>query len=1026
MTTYRFVATPYAATGGAGVGNWDPRDIAVSNDGATWTALRRNTSIVTTTGAELPFYRIKYANGIWFGALSTSSNVYNTSLFYSTNLLDWFPSFRNTGSGIGTGAGLLLDNLKYENGVYLTNDEDNTWRSTGVTGWASTRQVGTQSQIALNSGNGIFGIALFRGGTFNRSTNGTTWLSTGISTGITTGGVDFGVSTSSAPVKEILYAGLPNAWLIVGTNGVSVSYDAGNTWTPQNNFQGLGLTGLTQDRIHSAALFPGDYFVVGYTINIATGGGGGGSGPGPGGTTPEHKIAWSPDGVDWYVEDVPVQPLLMNTAKTLVGNNVILISDQSGNVPSGTWGNNSIGEGNPWTLTDLGTLTADPNNLNRLGDLDDNFPDPSQPFTTVGADAEGYTSSSSEVIVATLRYDAPVVTGQDNLTLYRVSKDYRYSKTGEVFPAMPQTDDGLPFYTNIFDPDFPGTVFSTQPGTLPYRYEIVEEWGKIAVFINGVDVTFFREAPTIIESISWQTFGNFEAASFYFPMITQYDKLAESTPTTTSGTGGGILSNAISWLTDDATIEIKRIKPDDSLETIWLGSVNGLELDSDGSGMRVIANGLLYEANHQLLPGKYQDSVTITARDTGIIAAEVLNSIDGKWSYVEPVETGVTTIKSPDWDNALDFLRNLNSIGSPEIWIDTDYKAYVTGRPMNSDRRYTTFDVIAGQDGIVLDVQYDSSASPTVIYGRGRQPSGTEWRNVVYPAAPVTFFNTSFPLDFSDATLKNGMLNTDTVTRDGISTLWYILRDNGYLPVSVGFTRRFNDTMEAAVRRAQADYGLDVTGEVDTILWSRLIGIGDITDNAYIEPLYVSPLIDPSSPSYDPTVRRVEQYIDFGDNLYVDDAKQVAQRIIERDMIQYTVDAITPKIWKQRKSVTGTVTMTMDPIETVLGGIDVSRWDLKPGDSIRIIPHIFAPIQDDKHDAETNTRWEAGDSGGSLLLYIKRIEWSFSGTPTATLEVSTRNLEYNELDAAQSRIKISNAEKTLDQKAKKGSGKTAR
>jgi hypothetical protein len=1011
MTTYRFVAAinPYANVEGSFPGTWNPKDIAVSEDGLTWTTITRNTNIVNNTGGQLAFDNISFANGLWFGRIyvgpgtgafgnslpggGSKKSIDNIQVYYSTNLLDWFAT--NT-----------TDSLKdiifnEELGIYISgrDPEGNASAtglaisSTGVDGWSRTSNDSQRSRYYLAKGNGLVGYMRLAGFTiYGVSGSGST-------TGINASGLLYSNSA-------LLYSYSANAWLVRGNTGVSVSFDVGATWTVQNPFLNLPSgSGLI-----SGAVFADGRFVIGYREAIAT--------------TPvtySNRIAYSADGLTWNTESVPIIPTYITTARIPNGSDVILISDTAGNTRYKT----TLGPGSGWftSIMPSGLIASG----NAMTHVYSNYPDPSQPFFVLGANVPEYTTEQYTVIEATLRYEPPLTTGQENLTLYKVAKDYRLAKSGEVFPAMPQTDEGRPFYTNVYDPDgSPSNTFSTQPGTLRYRYELVEEWGKIAIFINGVDVSFFRDAATIIESISWQTFGNFEAAAFYFSQISQYDKLAESTPTLSSGTGGGILPNAIPWLTDDASIEIKRILPGTTdLETIWIGSVNGLELDESGMGLRITAHGLLYEANHQLLPGSFKDDQTITPRDTGIIAAEILNKVNGRWSYAAPVNTGITTIKSPNWDVAIDFLRNLNSIGSPEIWIDTDYKPYVNGRPdINEDRRLSTFDMIAGQDGLSLSLEYDSTAAPTVIYGTGSLPSGTTWRNVIYPAAPVRSYVSRFPLDNQNDKLSVGMSNADTVTRNGVRVLWEILRNNGYLPVEVGFSRYYSNIVAAAVRNAQEEYGLDVTGEADFVLWSRLVGVGDITDGAYIAPLYTSPLIDPTSPSYDPTVRRIEQFIDFGSNIYPDDAKVVAQRIVERDMIQYntgTIDEDT--IWKQRKSVTGNISMTMDPIEMVAGGAEVSRWDMKPGDSIRIIPHIFAPIQDDKHDAEAGTRWEAGDTAGSLLLFIKRIEWSFNGVPTANLVVSTRNLEYNELDAAQSRVKISNAERPLDQKAKKGSAK---
>lgn len=1000
---YNFVSV------GAGVGSdtQDPRNIYVSEDGLNWQTIKRAAGQVasSSTGEEIGFRDITHAKEYWF---ATSAATGITRFWRSRDLINWFPCFQENGDVLSPGNPSL--EVFYAFNKYWISSG---WYSDDGLSWEKVMlPPGFQATMAKSPGF----IAFAKERRFIFTSDGINFTEKTIPFSSTTSGSVSGLSYS---ISGGFFTAVKEYDNISGTGvEAATTYDFGETWTVTD------ITNITSSIYYwpkHNLLSDGSLLWLGETVDENNN------------TT--SVLVTSYDGIDFNSEPSPfgttspVPDIATVAYEPRVSNiDVILIVNAYGLA----YGNSSIGQGNPWTLVDLGIDPSTDTSLIR--DISHRYSSPVDrlSYITVGANNPVYTVAQESLIQATLRYQPPIQTEQEALTLYKVAKDYRYDKTGEIFPAMPQTDEGLPFYEDIYDPDDPNqTLFSTQPGNLPYRYETVEEWGKVAIFVNSEDVTFFRGAATVVETISWQTFGNFEAASLYFPAISQYDKLAETTPTDTSGTGGGILPNAIPWLTDDANIEIKRIKPDDTLETIWLGSVNGLDLDPSGIGMRITAHGLIYEANHQLLPGDLIDPKIVQPRDTGLVAAEVLNSIDGRWSYAQPINTGISTVKRPDWDNAIDFLRNLNSIGSPEIWIDTDYKPYVTGRSdIHPNREDNTFDIIAGQDGVELSLQYDSTAPTTVIYGNGSLASGTKWRNVFFPAvgsggAPDFFQPFAYPFDFPEDKLKKGMAESDTASGTGVSILTSRLAIKGYLNLGYAVTSYFDDIVEAAVKQAQEDYGLDITGEVDPVLWSRLVDVGDIWDGAYIRPLYVSPLIDPSSPSYDPSVRRVEQYINFGSNIDRYDAADVAKKIIERDMIQYTKDNVSPTIYRQRKSVTGSITMTMDPIEYG-NGDPASRWNLKPGDSIRIIPHIFAPIQDDKHDYSSNdTRWEADDSAGSLLLYIKRVEWKFDGTPTANLTVSTRDLEFNELDAAQARVRVSNAERIVDQKAKKASGKTA-
>lgn len=636
--------------------------------------------------------------------------------------------------------------------------------------------------------------------------------------------------------------------------------------------------------------------------------------------------------------------------------------------------------------------------------LSDTFPREDDPFTDIEAlGNNGHTVYQPSYIYASLLYRGPLVNAENALTLYTVQKDYRYDSATELVPVSPKvSDDGLPFYTDVYpvggDPE--DDEFSTRPGQVPYHSETISPWGKIGILINNEDVTFFRDAPTIIESISWQTFGNFETLSLYFPHITVYDKLGLATPTTSSGTGGGVIASSIPWLNDSNNVEIRRLKPDNTEETLWIGSINGLELDPSGYGVRLTCSGLLYDTNHQLIPGAFREVEFVAPEDVGIITANTLNSLSGRWTYAEPATVGVETIKIGNWDNALDFLRALNTFGTPKLWFDTNATPFVTGRPDMNE-----FDLVAGQEGVELNLAYDSNAIPTHIYGTGTIPSGAAWRNVIYPRMTGDDAQYRWPFDDVNATLSKGMRNRDTINNNGLTALGFMLQDKALISPFAPPLTRFSNSVQGFVEQLQEIYEQEVTGDVDIELWNNLVsdtrGVGNSVGNAYIAPLYVSPLVDPTSPSYDPNVKKVEQFIDFGGDITLEEGIAVAESIVLRDLIR--VNTGEPAVYRPRKSVTGNITLTVCPAT-------ISRWDIKPGDRVKVWTHLFAPIPKDTHNTVEGFTQEAGEWGGSVVLYVSRVDWSFNGTPTVTLEVSSRDLEYSELEAAKNRTRVSNAQ----------------
>lgn len=959
--------TKYLVVGNGGAnGAWT----ATSTDGLNWSTNR--------VPAFFEFNSVTYGNGIWL-ASARPQGVGFPNLYRSGDGINWT---------LANGAD-VSDGLNFGDGTFVAYG----LKSTDAITWTSTGS--SYVPLAVGYGNSIWLLsATDTTNTIAYSNNLSTWntATNGIPAvdGVTNqyairsfaykpGGVHLGVGDRVAGTT-------PTGWAIRSTTG-------GSSWTATQI--------LAWQRAYSVT-WDGSQFVAIGTIS-----------------TGALQVASSPDGITWTLRNTFALPSAggFGSSTNTAASNIVYASGRY--VISGFIQVAGSATGAIATSTDLTSWTQV--NLNWSVSTvawglfhDQPIPDDAPQDAGVGM-VDQYTSIS-----ATLSYDAPATTGNDALTLYRVTKDFRFGGTGQAFPIPPRSQDGLPYYQNAFDPANPAVVFTTQPGQLPYTDEIVEPWGKIAVLINNEDVTFFRGAAAVVENVAWQSFGNFETASIFLPTVTVYDNLGVSRPTLTSGTAGGLLPGALSWLYDSAPVEIKRILPNGDQATLWLGTINNLQVESNGVGMRISAHGLIYDANHQILPGPFNENTVsrATPQDVGLLTADVLNSIEGRWSYAEPKVVGVDTIKVPNWDNALEFLRNLSALGSPELWIDENGKPYVNGRPGTGTRQSTTIDVIAGQEGLELELAHDGTAPATVIYGSGSLPGGTQWRNVVYaypsPSNP-SYEALRWPFDDPNTLMILGMKNADTITNFGVTSLCNRLIALGRLTRTYTV---YNRTIETAVKNLQDDWGFDDTGKVDYKFWSRLIGVADVTQGAHIEPLYVSPLVDPTSPSYDPTVRRVETHIDFGSDITVDEAKVVAEQIAMRDMIQYNTTG-TP-IYKQNKSITGTVGMTLCPVGySNPATTNLARWDIKPGDSLRIWGHVLAPIPADTHTSPVGTTWEGGDSAGSVLLYIKRVEWDLGGTPKAILTVSSRDLEYSELDAAQERVRVSNAEEALVKKVKK-------
>src|SRR5688572_21061352 len=82
--------------------------------------------------------------------------------------------------------------------------------------------------------------------------------------------------------------------------------------------------------------------------------------------------------------------------------------------------------------------------------------------------------------------------------------------------------------------------------------KVVEDWGTLQIIFNGVDVTLYRGVPTKVAQLEFTEPFSDSVAVVKFPQISPFETLP-------------------SWLADFVNVEIKRVKPDASVETIWEG-----------------------------------------------------------------------------------------------------------------------------------------------------------------------------------------------------------------------------------------------------------------------------------------------------------------------------------------------------------------------------------------------------------------------------------------------------------------------
>lgn len=559
-------------------------------------------------------------------------------------------------------------------------------------------------------------------------------------------------------------------------------------------------------------------------------------------------------------------------------------------------------------------------------------------FIDVPANGSGATAQGRISVRVQAQWAGPLVTPEYSQPLLRVSPVY----------AVPTTLDSF------------GRPVG---GQLTVTSEIVEEWGRLAIFIDGTDITHFRNATVNINTISWQRLGNFETAEFTLPAVSIFETL-----------GAGDLT----WLRDSAYVRIARVHADNSTTTIWLGTINSISPGDENIGVRITAHGLIFDTNYRVAKAPVISTEAETLQDIGLDIADILNNeaygIRGRLGVLQPVTMGVETAKAPSWETGLSYIQNLlalaitNAGNAWTIWVDANAKPALL--QTLDIPGHKTVSLVAGQEGVVDGLALDTLAGVNKIYGQGITRKGAAWRNTKYPLA--TSSKPRYPLDDPAESFGEGSSDGTTVSGNGVTKLQQKLTALGYTVTITGY---YGESTTTQVTKYQKAKGLKQTGVVDLTTWNRLFGINNIASGAWIAPLAASPEVCPRlynangadigpNPAYNANVRPLEQFIDFGEGVSLTEAVRAAEAIIARD---------------GERPVEGTLELTVCPPE-------YSRFDIAPGDRVTYKKH-----------------W-----GENLTLYVHKVQWNLSDTPSVNLTVSTRDMDYTELDAAMNRFTQNN------------------
>lgn len=548
---------------------------------------------------------------------------------------------------------------------------------------------------------------------------------------------------------------------------------------------------------------------------------------------------------------------------------------------------------------------------------------------SIGTIGAGYTSGGTVGVAARGRHRNKVDAPPATTYLKRVSVVYASPTTGT---------DGRP-----------------TGNRLTPTSETIANWGRLLVYINGRDLTYFRNVPTAITSLSWQRFGNYEACELRIDGATQLDTVG---------------SGALSWLKKDSAVRIERQEPDGTRSTIWLGYLNAIRPMDTGTGLMLSAHGILLDGTYRVAMPPVRSKQTEARADAGHRIASALNRNRGRWGYCRPRTIGVDTTKRGQGEDLTSYVRSLLNLAIDDdgtgwtVWVDEDGQPSIT--KVSSIPGRQTHTIIAGQDGVQDALSQDTAAGITAIYGKGTTVGGASWRNTLYPMSNAS--NPRYPLDDPDALMGLDLKDAGTVPGTGVSTLQTKLNALGQDCTVNGI---YDEATARAVANMQKKYGMKVNGIADIKLWGKLWKQRDAGRGAWVTPLAITDETRERNwnaygkdtgrnPAYKPRARKLERWIEFADGVTLAQAKRVAAAILVRDGSPPTE---------------GTVRLTVCPQER-------ARWSIAPGDNLVI-----------------RGRWGAS----SIALIVHRVEWSLTDTPSVSLTVSTRDMDYGLLAAEMNR-----------------------
>lgn len=389
--------------------------------------------------------------------------------------------------------------------------------------------------------------------------------------------------------------------------------------------------------------------------------------------------------------------------------------------------------------------------------------------------------------------------------------------------------------------------------------EFEEPAHRDRIIVGGIDITYFRGAPTPTPSWQYVMPLGWAAGSFSLPQAV--------VPFETPGVG------ALSFLKKFAPVTVQRIDTSDN--SVVRTDYRGFVLAHSISGGELV----IEIAGHGVGRAALQDRQMMLIQQRFDAGAHVRRALEAMRVRCSPPRGAVTGINLIRWGGG-GLLDYFNELVAKMVTVDGDQYTVMP----TDDAVYVTalkdLDTIHGT--IYLDdarikgnLRSDASEEPNRIFSSCITPDGMAFKNGAYPgliqgtAAPYPMVdNSSFGI---------GTVDADTDTGDGVTVMIWQLRSRGFVDIAHplnSYDAEASEGIKALQRRAR----LSVTGTMTTNTWKALFNLsvtGHNLANIRILPVAEDPRVQPyrlssngsiiaRNPAYDPSVIPADRTIAMG------------------------------------------------------------------------------------------------------------------------------------------------------------------